>query len=77
MERPDVGAQRRRVLARVRRGTIGLVGASGGLVAVYADGSLPAIAAAAVAGVLLGAVLVWLALPNAEDVTPGRGGRNR
>jgi len=77
MDRPDVGAQRRRVLARVRRGTIGLVGASGGLLAVYADGSLPEIAAAAVSGVLLGAVLVWLALPNAGDVTPERGGRNR
>jgi hypothetical protein len=77
MDRPDVGAQRRRVLARVRRGTVGLVGASGGLLALYADGSLLQIAAAVVAGLVVGALLVWLALPSPEQVSPGgrRGGR--
>jgi hypothetical protein len=75
MERPDVGAQRRRMLARVRRGTVGLVGGSGGLVALYADGSLPQIAVAVVAGAVLGALLVWLALPSAEQITPTRRGR--
>lgn len=76
MDRPDVGAQRRRVLARLRRGTVGLVGVSGGLLALYGDGSLVQIAGAVVAGLLLGALLVWLALPRPEDVNfGGRRGR--
>lgn len=74
MDRPDVGAQRRRVLARVRRGTVGLVGVSGGLIAVYADASLPQIGAAVLAGVVVGFVLVWLAFPDADQVTPSRSG---
>jgi len=72
MDRLDIGAQRQRVLARVRRGTVALVGGSGGLLALYGDGSLLQIGAAVVAGLLLGALLVWLALPSSEDMSPDR-----
>jgi len=74
MDRPDLGARRRRKLSQVRRGIVALVGGSGGLVAIYADGSLVQIAVAILAGLVLGALLVWLALPNPDDVTPQRRG---
>ena len=47
---------------RLKLGFVGLVAASGGLIAVQAGGSLPTVAAGFVAGAVIGTALLWFVL---------------
>jgi uncharacterized membrane protein YjjP (DUF1212 family) len=67
MERPDPGARDRQLLSRLRVGFVVLVGVSAGLVASYAEGSLPQILVAMAAGAVVGVLLVWLAFPTPTE----------
>ena len=63
---------------RLKLGFVGLVAASGGLIAVQAGGSLPVVAAGLVGGALLGAVLLWFVLRWWAEFLPNPDrGRNR
>ena len=66
-EAPVVGpsltdAERDLASRRLKFGFIGLVAASGALTAVWADGSLPFVAAGFVGGAVLGTLLLWFVL---------------
>lgn len=73
----DPWAQRRRLYWQVRALCVGLVSLSSGLIALYADASVPTLLLAAGVGLVLGVTLVTVAFPDAESVEPARSGRRR
>lgn len=52
-------SERDDAMGRLRLFVIGLVGASGGLVSLYADASLPVVALAVLGGAVAGAIIWW------------------
>lgn len=66
MERPDLEAQRRSKLKRLKVGFILLIAASAGLIASFAEATLMEILAAILSGLLVGLVLQWVVIPSAE-----------
>ena len=53
---------------KLKAGFVLLIGASAGLISLQADVGLAGFGAATVAGLGVGAVLTWLAFPDAEDL---------
>lgn len=57
----------------------GIVAASGGLIAIQGDASLPFVALAVAGGAVVGAALVWFVFPGTGETSrrtgPGRGPR--
>jgi heme A synthase len=59
--------ERQSKMVKLKLGVAGLVGVSGGLVAVQSDGSLPVVVGAVLAGTVLGAALAWYVFPTGEN----------
>jgi membrane associated rhomboid family serine protease len=71
MADPISREDRERTMTRLKAGTVLLVGVSGGLITSQGEASWAVVAAAVVAGLVVGAVLVWFLFPDLEDVSPG------
>jgi hypothetical protein len=64
---PIPDAERGSFLRRVKAGFALLVGLSGGLMALQAEAGAVTVGVATLAGVGLGAALVWLAFPSRSE----------
>jgi len=73
----DPWERRRRLYRQLRALCVGLVGASSGLIAVYAEAPIGQILIAVVSGLLLGALLVALIFPDRDAIVPSRTRRSR
>jgi hypothetical protein len=73
----DPFEQRRRLYRQLRAGCIGLVGASCGLIALYAGATPGRILAAVAAGLVVGVVLVAVVFPDSDAIEPSRTRRGR
>lgn len=69
---PISSEERASTVRRVKAAFVLLVGLSGGLISLQSDGSLFVTAAAILAGVVTGLVLVWLVFPGTGEVRPDR-----
>ncbi|MFB6164428.1 MAG: hypothetical protein ABEJ31_04660 [Haloarculaceae archaeon] len=61
---PISGDERRRATTQIKLGFVVLVGLSAGLITLQGDPSPLVMAGAVVAGLVVGAVLVWLVFPG-------------
>ena len=70
MTGPVSDEDRERTMTRLKVGTVLLVGLSAGLITSQGDASLAVVAAAVVAGLLVGAALVRFLFPSIEQLAP-------
>ena len=70
MTGPVSDEERERTMTRLKVVTVLLVGLSAGLVTSQGDASLVVVAAAIVAGLLVGAALVRFLFPSIEQLAP-------
>jgi len=70
MTGPVSDEDRERTMTRMKIGTVLLVGLSAGLITSQGDASLAVVAAAVVAGLLVGAALVRFLFPSIEQLAP-------
>lgn len=77
MAGPISDEDRERTMRWLKAGSVLLVGASAGLITSQGDPSLEVVVGAVVAGLVVGAVLVWYLFPDAESVSPGSNRRYR
>ena len=70
MTGPVSDDDRERTMTRLKIGTVLLVGLSAGLITSQGDASLAVVAAAVVAGLLVGAALVRFLFPSIEQLAP-------
>lgn len=73
----DPWERRRRLYRQLRAVCTGLVAASSGLIALYAEAPLTQILLSVGAGLLLGVILVALVFPDRESIVPSRTRRSR
>ncbi len=59
--------ERSATFRRLKVGFVVLVGSSTGLISLQGDVAVPVVVAAIGAGLVVGALIVWLAFPAAED----------
>ena len=74
---PIPSGDRARTLRWVKGGAILLVGLSTGLLAVQGDAPPETVLAAIAAGLLVGGLLVWYLVPDAEAIAPASRRRHR
>lgn len=67
MDRPDLEAEKRRTLRRMKVGLILLLTASAGLIAVFAEAQPLEILAALGGGFVAGVVLQWVVFPTLDS----------
>ena len=70
MTGPVSDEDRERTMTRLKVGTVLLVGLSAGLITSQGDASPAVVAAAVVAGLLVGAALVRFLFPSIEQLAP-------
>ena len=70
MTGPVSDEDRERTMTRLKVGTVLLVGLSAGLITSQGNTSLAVVAAAVVAGLLVGAALVRFLFPSIEQLAP-------
>lgn len=74
---PVSSGDRERTFRWLKIGTVLLVGLSAGLISVQGDAGPMFVAGAALAGLVVGAALVWYLFPSVESIAPASERRYR